>query len=1586
MHSQRRLTGTWGWKRFSAYLLSLALLLCAVVALGAPVAAHADDTEDMEAVTLEMIPVSITSSTDGLPEGQVQITATSENKSDVGLTGHQVSFEIPSGWKLVSGSTKSEAKKSADGDSVSTTAIIEKDSFATNTDETDEKSTSDDANKNTGKKGSMPRTGDFPKIAVAALLLVAALMFIWAAHKLRFKGTMVIILAALMVTMTLPVQAIQAFADEAGVSESANEEEDATDDISDGSGDANASENMETATASTTLKTTANGESLSIKTTASCLVEGNHETSSSVTVDASESIAKHTTSTTIVLESTTPFAGTDDTDDIEEAIKNNEEISDDAADGVEKFDSSKLELSGALKGATIRGACYSVQTNADDEYAQNNVDSDDNIHYELYVAVDNIPDSDASGTEYGYITFKAGSFKKNGDINKNSTGMACVTFTDPVATIPDLDSTKKIGKDSGSHVFEATGNYWDGDNRFTIPIIYDGFNIGLPLRSDSKYYDQISKTWVNSEGKTENKEYTLDDDPGFTYRWVNEADQLKQISVSDANIVPVAASQLDENYWITFEVKGKSGDEAYNAFISALKDGVKLGGALTSNSFEITAYPQGVSDNDETGFTYAESNPVALMWASGYKSEGNSTTITYLASVIGTDDLTGTDKLADVDLKDNTTFAVSRKDVTTNLGEDPTSNGLFTAADQTIQGDGTPSVKSAKDNVAEFTVTVSNDDFNQTIEAADAETEAQKLNALYTYISGIDLTMSNGSTNAFGVPEEGTTVRVLNGASFYDALFTSDSDSNKTSLKASNKLSGTSADNVKKLSNEIVDEVKEVINSDAVDTAKQAFSDCQAIYKAVSEAIKAYLKSSNPSDLLKLTSVAGLVGTLLDHLIPKATEKVYTTNELMEKLNVIDAKIDKLSTSQEMMTITMRSIDAKLSYSLKAADVNRLQNYLGDSTITSLVSSLQTRLAKYPVLDDAHKETTEKCSLGTPIENLPEGARKLVETFVSEANNKAVNAGVGANASAAMSDLYSMACMNNTGDTDVITSYFDYVDTLFNWQSETYGVKQLFLARAMQMWLNGSMVMNAELALKVYNINHDSSLNDDQKELMLESVNSSIKELAERTDKFTEKCSGTYDWDELAKEFPVDSTTGEDGETVTESGTVFDADKAKAAYPDKTIDEIIDIYHKESSTTKRAVENNDGKDELLVSADGSTTGNFTSYSTSNFARIAAYDKSCFAQTFTMDSNNGGGNNKGAHFDSDKVMAPAKESKWQANSTFSEAQLKVMYSRLSNMPSVFLPQVAETDENGKTTYRGVANIDEELQALGFKAINTAPSTNYKFSVAQDKWENQSNLYKLRAAGMTGVFDGDATGSDAYKMLDGSASENQNWKYILTSVGWRYAYPFKNDGTYRESSSAPYGAYTQALRESYFNELGSTKDVRILPGDIGTRIQDSNDWVVVSNDSEVKKFSDREVPSNFHSACRYGTVYNYKTNEFKTNQLLYVVDVEYYASIARAWQGSWWFTKWWNAINNGQWVTRCEFYGFGVYNLDSENATIDTSGLYSWVPTGDSSLAYDLYPGVYEGTYWNVSIDGKATAVQNGVEVSAKKDPRITYSRS
>ncbi len=1474
---EKQLSWQGSGKRVIAFLVML-LAALALAITAAPCMARADDaadateSEDTTVDPFDYLPLDVVASTDDLPDNQVQITVTDTNKLDTDLSEHSVSFKVPDGWTLVSGSTSSKTVATKDGESVSTTAVLAKGSSDGSQDKQDDKKSDTD---NSGKsKDKMPSTGDNSvAIAIIAVIAIAGVVALHAGKKLHFKATLSIVLIGILVLNMFPAGALQAMAEE--VNGTTNSSQTTSDDAQD------ASDSASSFSFSKTVEVEARGEKLSIEATVTCKASS-EGTSNIVNLEMSRPIHVGANTVNVTVLSEIAYAG-----------------SSEKAGALRSYDTSKITLSGSLEGATVRKGAYTVKVEGKNE------DDDDLVnrtHYELRFIIDNIPNGAASeDSDYGYVELNNQPFADE----SQGYGIACVSYSDPTGSIVDITSEAPMDGDVNKHTFD-NGYYWDGNNRFRVPVDLGGVDVGLPVPATSEFAEYAN-------GET----FTID---GVKYCTFTSDDIVKSIQINGSPNIDVTECTRDLDYtWVTLEVQDATGHKAYEELADALTHGgILFGGEITSTYKNTIVYPVDAM-SDATGskgeaFAYAKTSPVAFAWAVQLERGDENTVVTYFASAHSSQEADDEAEVGDVVLANNTTFSVNR------IQTDKDGNSKEVEA-----SDIKASVYDAKKNLIKLEVTVPNDQFDSDVKLRGLSTsDKDKLfDAMYMYVSGVNLSMTNGSINAFGVPEEDADIELFEGESFnraeIDDNSSSDADDGSEAVALSDNSTGANdstvfGDITSTISRyESLAVAGEAVTVNAGDSVKQMdniyrkssnSSKSDAKVKSVlSDAVSTGLGINHAINLVKVLgkgflnyatagfTIVGLLGAFAMDFLPQETQQ-YTVDDVMNKLDEMDTKLDCVETTVKTINVKFDQQSAKSEWNQKANTYTNLMSLLCSQTTSDIFTGMDRVLGEYNEIDDNGAETTKKCSRSTTISHMPEKAIEALKTYLdavdSNAKNKGFDNGIGSAYTALRNVVVSSSTIDNENIFDV---YFKYVDTKYNWDVETKAAKRAFLASFMVMYNNAYALYSAKLSVQLYEAKDQAA-----KEGVLVNVN----ELHNYADEISQVLYGKVDWDQLRKDYPGKEGTSSKDSTI--KATDIDTEKLLVDNPGKTFDEVIQEKYLTNSAYVVASTDTEVEQIKFLATDSSRS---RSYKVGSYALTAAYDESCFA---------------GAYASGQFIKIT---SDWKPSNTFELDELRTMVERLNALPAAMRPTI--TDSDGTT--RPVENIAEEMEAIGFKSqhpntqfkkqllnINTATMRTREEKIIGDGkaslWEKNDVTTRVWAT----VLASDKNPTDE---VDRYSDEARNWNYFFTDFDYNVMY---QDG--------------KKIRQQYNLNLSSGGDRLISSVDIGNKITNPESYIVMSVEdlkgpdsvsswggNGYKKDQPAEV------AVRYGTVFNLKTGEEVKNQLLYAVQIQLPTALDFITHGAKAF--------NGQ--VRCEYYPFGQLLVSDNGKEALMSSYADWYQT-------------------------------------------------
>lgn len=598
-------------------------------------------------------------------------------------------------------------------------------------------------------------------------------------------------------------------------------------------------------------------------------------------------------------------------------------------------------------------------------------------------------------------------------------------------------------------------------------------------------------------------------------------------------------------------------------------------------------------------------------------------------------------------------------------------------------------------------------------------------------------------------------------------------------------------------------------------------------------------------------SATGFACAILAQLFPPESS-IYTTDSVMMQLFNLEHKIDGISNSVNTLSLNLNNTAKKMNYQNAVGKLNNFTNLFGTyNNVPRMVCELNDKLGKIHTIDADGKETSEFCNLETPLVRMPEAAVNEVRSTISNISTQSRISAQTDNIEEAANQFYQMVCPEGTSADSIQSKYFEYVDTVYNWEPETYRVKKEFLSALSQMYVNAYVADNACLALQRY----DAEKAGDTSKVA--DIDRRFDVLRQQSNSVISTLDGTTDMAKMAADYPAKS---KDGKVVP---GMVDASAVAAANNGKSVADVArEKYYTESVWVAKTHSNNTDTVKNLV------TGK--SYNTNSYSRISAFDTSSFANAY-------------GERDAEKTAVPSQ------NSTFTLADLQEMYRRFSDNDTKFPEQDrpsfttknynvdtnnAVVAEKGET--KVASNIDEEMQAYGFKTIRT----------------DECN-----------------------------ASNNKTWGNVLNRMG---SFTVKGD---KINSFTELGNASNKRICDYISDTGNYK--------FGQRLTNSNDWVVVSTEGNF--VAPRNKDSHYHDKALYGTVFNYKTGEVKDKQLLFLLATDYEAfHDAPPWY-TYIFPpvglSLLGASSTYRWHAKVEFYGFGTYNLGTTNADVVDNGFYN-----------------------------------------------------
>ncbi len=246
-------------------------------------------------------------------------------------------------------------------------------------------------------------------------------------------------------------------------------------------------------------------------------------------------------------------------------------------------------------------------------------------------------------------------------------------------------------------------------------------------------------------------------------------------------------------------------------------------------------------------------------------------------------------------------------------------------------------------------------------------------------------------------------------------------------------------------------------NSNAKTSAQRNMECASGLFKMVGGGI-----GKKPGDVL--TALIGLA------TIKDAND--ITTNQLMDELCDMEMSISELNQQVGDLTQNIGRMDDRNSYQACADTVRGTDELLvgDDGSVLGVLKLASAKLAEYKELDVDGNETDRACSLDTPVELIPAQAYKDLLGIFDEANKRAGEATSLGSIAGVEQAYYQLICNRSdsvNAERNIVSSYFNYLSRVFNWDVESFSTKQQFLARLSQKYINAYAVESAIIRLKI---------------------------------------------------------------------------------------------------------------------------------------------------------------------------------------------------------------------------------------------------------------------------------------------------------------------------------------------------------------------------------------------------------------------------------------------------------------------------------------------------------------------------------------
>lgn len=214
------------------------------------------------------------------------------------------------------------------------------------------------------------------------------------------------------------------------------------------------------------------------------------------------------------------------------------------------------------------------------------------------------------------------------------------------------------------------------------------------------------------------------------------------------------------------------------------------------------------------------------------------------------------------------------------------------------------------------------------------------------------------------------------------------------------------------------------------------------------------------------TTALGIAMGILQDVNKKAN---YSSAQIMQEIFATETKVDEVSRQIDKLSDDLKSFENSSYMQNDERDLRGLEDVLKKAP--EFLGRLDEELQNYPALDDNGKETDQSCSLETPMENWPDGARAAVAKIAKEINQYSVNQS-GKSMVTLTNNLRQMICAKSS----LISHYYASIDEGYNWEPETYADKKDYLTRMGMAYINAHLLANVVVRAGV--LSDDEGAND----------------------------------------------------------------------------------------------------------------------------------------------------------------------------------------------------------------------------------------------------------------------------------------------------------------------------------------------------------------------------------------------------------------------------------------------------------------------------------------------------------------------------
>lgn len=227
---------------------------------------------------------------------------------------------------------------------------------------------------------------------------------------------------------------------------------------------------------------------------------------------------------------------------------------------------------------------------------------------------------------------------------------------------------------------------------------------------------------------------------------------------------------------------------------------------------------------------------------------------------------------------------------------------------------------------------------------------------------------------------------------------------------------------------------------DDMRTAKTVFEVLEKLVSAIS-----YFCSSDPSNIGQgISQILGIIAALLE------TGPQYDIKDVLDELNQMKGQLTRMETSVDNLAIQLRAIDKRGGFESDWYQVKWLMDHL--NSYGTLYTATIGTMTEEELANGGFDAAT--------FEELTEENQKTLTSF-----KQAIDAKNGLLNTTVYADTVNLGSMiTGTGTKDVVSDYYNWIETYYNWDPETFEIKDVYLGCMITSYLYGYLSSMAYLS------------------------------------------------------------------------------------------------------------------------------------------------------------------------------------------------------------------------------------------------------------------------------------------------------------------------------------------------------------------------------------------------------------------------------------------------------------------------------------------------------------------------------------------